>query len=131
MKHSQLTGIIAALAVIGICYMPFVVIASEHIVITGLDSGSTSFGKPGLMNIILSVVCMLLFATPKVWAKRMNVFIAAINFAWAIRNYLLLTTCNAGECPEKKLGLYLLLIACFIIQIMTFMPKIKLPKEEE
>ena len=60
-----------------------------------------------------------------------NVFIAAINFAWAIRNYILLTTCQAGECPEKRAGLYLLLIATFIIQLMVFFPKIALPKQKQ
>lgn len=130
MKHSQLIGIVAALAAIGICYMPWVFIVSNNTLITGLDSGVTNFGRPGLMIIILSVTCLLFFAVPKIWAKRTNVFIAAINFAWAIRNYILLTTCQAGECPEKRAGLYLLLIATFIIQLMAFFPKIALPEEK-
>lgn len=130
MKHSQLIGIVAALAVIAVCYMPWVFIASNNTLVTGMYSGETSFGRPGLMNIFLSSICLLLFAVPKIWAKRTNVFIAVINFAWAIRNYIILTTCQVGECPEKRIGLYILLLATFVIQLMTFFPKIALPEEK-
>ncbi len=131
MKYSQLLGIIAALTIIAICYMPWVFIASNNIVVTGLDAGLTDFGRPGLMNIFLACVSVVFFAIPKIWAKRANVFIATLNFAWSIRNFILLTTCQAGECPEKQAGLYLLLIAAFTMLLMTFFPKIALPPEEK
>ncbi len=127
MKYSQLIGIAASLAIIGICYMPWVSIESINAVVTGMHTEKTNFGRPGLAHITFSIICLLLFATPRVWAKRTNVFIATINLAWAIRNYIILTTCQAGECPEKKLGLYLLLVAAVVIQVMTFFPKIALP----
>lgn len=127
MKYSQIIGIIAALALIGVCYMPWTVIESKQLVITGLYSGDTDFGKPGLMNIVLSSVTILFFALPKIWAKRTNFFIAAINLAWAIRNYLLLTTCIAGDCPQKKAGLFLLILFALIIQVMSLLPRVKLP----
>lgn len=125
MKYSQLIGIIAVLALLGICFMPWTIIASKNIVVTGFASEGTNFGKPGYLNAILSAICLLLFATPKIWAKRTNVFIAAINLAWAFRNYLLLSGCLLGECPEKKAGLYLVLLAAGIIQVMALLPKIK------
>ncbi len=129
MKHAQTIGILAALAVIGICYMPWVVIDSKQIIVTGLSSGKTSFGKPGLMNIYLSVTALILFIIPRLWSKRINVFIGAINFAWAIRNIILLSTCQAGECPQRQAGIYLLLAATLLVQLMTFFPKIKLPED--
>jgi hypothetical protein len=124
MKHSQLIGIIAVLALIGICFMPWTFIASKNIIVTGFSAEGTSFGKPGYLNVILSSVCLILFIIPKIWAKRTNVFIAAINLAWAFRNYLLLSSCLLGECPEKKAGLYLLLLAAIVIQAMALLPKI-------
>ena len=124
MKHSQLIGIVAVLALTGICFMPWTVIESKNIVVTGFASEGTSYGKPGYMNVILSMVSLLLFAIPKIWAKRTNVFVAAINLAWAFRNYLVLSGCMLGECPEKKPGLYLLLLAAAVIQVMALLPKI-------
>ena len=47
MKHSQLIGIAASLAVIGICYLPWVFIASNNTTVTGMYSGETTFGRPG------------------------------------------------------------------------------------
>ncbi|MEP6846156.1 MAG: hypothetical protein ABI861_09135 [Panacibacter sp.] len=126
MKHSQLIGIIAVLVLFGICFMPWIFIASQNITVTGFQSAGTSFGKPGYLNVVLSSVCLILFALPKIWAKRTNVFIAAINLAWAFRNYLLLNTCLLGECPEKKAGLYLLLLASGIIQVMALLPKLNI-----
>jgi hypothetical protein len=124
MKHSQLIGIIAVLALIGICFMPWVFIASKNIIVTGFEAPDTSFGRPGYLNVILSTVCLIFFIIPKIWAKRTNVFIAAINLAWAFRNYLLLSSCLLGECPEKKAGLYLLLLVAGVIQVMALLPKL-------
>lgn len=127
MKYSQLIGIIAALALIGCCFLPWTLIESKQLLITGVYSGDTDFGKPGLMNIFLSVISVICFAVPKIWAKRTNFFIAAINLAWSIRNYLLLTTCIAGDCPSKQPGLFLLLFFAIVIQVMSLLPKINLP----
>jgi len=104
--------------------MPWTFIASKNITVTGFSAEGTSFGKPGYLNVILSFVCLIFFIIPKIWAKRTNVFIAAINLAWAFRNYLLLSSCLLGECPEKKAGLYLLLLASVIMQAMALLPKI-------
>jgi hypothetical protein len=93
MKHSQLIGIVAVLALIGICFMPWTVIASKQIIVTGFASEGTNFGKPGYLNVVFSSLCLLFFALPKIWAKRTNVFIAAINLAWAFRNYIVLSSC--------------------------------------
>jgi hypothetical protein len=128
MKYSQLLGVIAVVILAGICYLPWSFIPGKNIIVTGLDAPGTDFGKPGLMHIVLGAVLFVFFIIPKIWAKRANVFIAAINLAWGIRNYILLSTCYMGECPDKKPGLVLLLGVCAFIQVMTFFPKINLPE---
>jgi hypothetical protein len=130
MKYSQLAGVACAIAVIAICYLPWAFISSIHVTVTGLYAQGTSFGKPGLLNIAFSALAMVLFSIQKIWAKRTNVFIVTLNFAWALRNYLLLNTCQSGECPEKKAGLYLLLFVTLLMLIMSFLPRIKIPDEK-
>ena len=125
MKYSQLLGIIATLILIGICYLPWSFISERNIVVTGMSSPGTMFGKPGLMHIVLAVPLIILFIIPKIWSKRINVFIAAINLAWSIRNYILLTTCFMGECPIKKPALFIELVLCAFILVMTFFPESK------
>ncbi|CAN5297979.1 hypothetical protein BH11BAC6_BH11BAC6_15340 [soil metagenome] len=131
MKYSQLIGSIAVLTLFGICFMPWIVIVSQHITVTGFHAPGTDFGKPGYLNVVMSAICLLLFLVPKIWAKRTNVFVAAINLAWSFRNYLLLGSCLLGDCPEKKAGLYLLLLTSVIIQLMALLPKINLTEKTE
>ena len=129
MKYSKWIGLLAVITVMVVCYMPWVYIQSVQLEIAGMfASGKQNFGKPGLMNIFCSAVAGLLFLLPQIWAKRTNIFFCGFNIAWAIRNYLLLTTCIAGDCPEKMAGLYLLLSASLVIQVMSLLPKLKIPQ---
>lgn len=112
----------------GICFMPWVIIPSKDLVITGMNAKGTDFGTPGKVNIFFSVIMAVFFALPKIWAKRTNVFLGALNFAWSIRNYLILTTCMMGICPEKQIALFSLVGASAISLLMTFFPKIEVNK---
>ncbi len=125
MKYSQQAGWMAAALLIVVCFLPWSYIASRQITITGLSALGTNFGKPGLFNIVMSVIAAFLFMVPRLWAKRTNVFVSAINLAWALRNYIILSTCMMGECPEKKLGLYALVALAIVIQVMALFPKIE------
>ncbi len=129
MKQSQTIGLLAALALIGICYLPWITIASKDLIITGMNAKGTDFGTPGKVNLIFTVIMAVFFALPKVWAKRTNVFIGALNFSWSIRNYILLTTCMMGECPEKKPALIALVALSAITLLMTFLTKIEVSQE--
>jgi hypothetical protein len=129
MKHSQTIGLVAALLIIGLCFLPWSFIASRQLVVTGMHAEGTNFGKPGLFNCILCGVMAILFLVPRIWAKRTNVFIAALNLAWSFRNYLLLSSCMMGECPEKKPALFAILGLALVAQLMALFPKMELPKK--
>ena len=126
MKYSQLTGIVTAVLIIVFCHLPWSIVTERNIVISGMFAEGTSYGRPGLMNIILSVVMIILFSIPKVWAKRTNLFITSICFAWSLRNYLIVTTCYYGECPQKQPALYGFVFFCFMAMLMSFFPKVKI-----
>ena len=125
MKYSQLLGCIAVILLAASCYLPWSYIEEKNILITGMSAPGTIYGKPGLMHFVLGVILILFFIIPKIWAKRINLFVAAINLAWSIRNYILLSTCYMGECPHRKAGLYLPILICTFILIMTFLPDLK------
>jgi len=128
MKYSQTIGIVTALALIGICFLPWEYIAVKNAMLTGMDTraidNGKQFGRPGLLSIILSVIAIVFYSIPKIWAKRTNIFICMLNMAWGISRYILLTTCDAGDCPEKKVGIFLMVAACFIMMLMSFLPKL-------
>ncbi len=77
------------------------------------------------MHLVLGVILIILFLIPRIWAKRINLFIAAINLAWSIRNYILLATCFMGECPQIKAGLILSIFLSTAIFIMTLLPDLR------
>jgi len=129
MKYSQPVGIAAALAMIAVCFLPWTYIVSQQITVSGMSALGTNFGRPGLFNIAVSVIMVIMFTVPAVWAKRINVFLAALNLAWAFRNYLLVSSCMMGECPEKQPGLFVLVGLALVIQAMALLPKIALPKK--
>lgn len=126
MKHSQTIGIIATLSLVAICFLPWSYITSRQITITGFQAVGTNFGKPGLFTVILSGIMLVMFAVPAIWSKRTNVFIAALNLAWSFRNYLMISTCLMGECPEKKPALYAQVALSVLILLMTLLPKLDL-----
>ncbi len=125
MKYSNPLSIFLAFLVIGICFAPWVYIESIDSLVTGLNAPKTNFGRPGLMNIIFSAVTILLVLLRSIWAKRINVFVCSFNFSWAFRNFLVTTQCAMGECPEKKWGIYTLLILTFMLLLLSFFPRLK------
>ena len=132
MKYSQLAGIVACLSLLGICYLPWIYIPTVQVTLSGVQGHVTAdlyYGKPFLLFSILSIVMILFFALPKIWAKRTNIYIGLIVLGYAIYNFLLFSMCREGVCPEKKTGLYLMPLAAVIIQVMTFLPKINVPKK--
>jgi hypothetical protein len=104
-------SIAAAITLIISCFMTWVIVPGKQIFISGVDAGGTAFGKPGYLNLLLSALYIVLTLVPKLWAKRVNIFIGTINLAWTFRNYLLLSRCEAGECPEKQTAIYIFLVA--------------------
>ena len=129
MKYSQPIGIVAALAMMTVCFLPWTFIASQQITVSGFYAAGTNFGKPGLFNFAMCAIMITMFAVPAIWSKRINVFIGALNLAWSFRNYLLVSACMMGECPEKKPALFALLGLAMILQIMALLPKLDMQKE--
>lgn len=130
MKHASRWGALAAIAVIASCFMLWITVPDKQIAVGGFASGGTRFGKPGLVNAFMSGIALLLFLIPRVWAKRINLFFSAFNMAWAIRNYILLSTCRGGDCPHKEAGLYLLVAASVLLLAMALFPDLPLNTEE-
>ena len=130
MRWMKWLGLVSAGLLIVSCFLPWVVIAFKNIVVTGIESTGTNYGKPGYFNFFL-VFCFILFSfIDRVWAKSFNLFVVAMNIAWAVRNYIMMTTCYGGECPDKKIGLFLMLFASAGMILGAFFPGTKLKEIE-
>ena len=131
MKYSKWIGLSAVLLLIFSSFQPWVYISAQQLTITGMNTTGTNFGKPALVNIIISSLAAICFLVPPVMAKRANVFICTLNIAWAVRNYIILSICRAGECPEKKISLYLVLAASIVMLIASLFPDVTIRPEPE
>jgi hypothetical protein len=132
MRYSKWIGLLAAVTVLIICYQPWIYVPFVQLEIGGMyASGKQNFGRPGLVNMIMTGASVMMFLLPFIWAKRTNIFLCAFNIAWAFRNYILLTKCYAGDCPVIKPGLYILLLASLLLLAMSFVPDIKITEEKK
>ena len=123
-------GLLAAFALVIACFFPWVFIESKNITVTGIESTGTSFGKPGFFHLVLVVFYIAFNFTPRIWAKRMNLLVVALNIGWAARNYFLISACAGGECPEKRVALYVVLVSSILMLIAALLPKMEVQKVE-
>jgi hypothetical protein len=131
MKYSKLIGIIACIILTIACFMPWTYHADIHKTFTGFFSEKNAYGRPGRFLVFFSIVSCVLILLPKVWAKRTHIFLSALFTGFAIKSYILFTSCYNAYCPEKKMGVYLILISSIVILIISIFPDMKLVKEKE
>jgi hypothetical protein len=131
MKYVPYIGALAALLLITACFLPWAYYPDIHQTFTGLYSNQNNYGRPGKAFIFLAVVSSALFFIPKLWAKRVNQFIAIVILAYAVKSFTLFASCYAGICPEKKIGLVLMLTAAIIILIASLFSGIKITEDSK
>jgi hypothetical protein len=127
-RYMKWTGVFAGVLLVISCFTPWVIIESQKIIVSGIDAAGTNYGKPAYLHFVLTAFFLAFTFMQKIWAKRVNLLVTAINLAWAARNYFVLTTCAAGECPVSQAGLWLMLIASFLMLLSSFFPDIELPQ---
>ena len=131
MRYMKWIGLFAVVLLIVSCFIPWVTIPSKNIVVSGVESTGTNFGKPGYTHFVLSFFFIIFHFIPRLWAKRSNLLVVALNIAWAVRNYFLITACQMGDCPEKKSGIYLILFASLLMMAAALFPDMKLPEDRK
>jgi len=130
MRWMKWTGIVAVVLLVISCFLTWVVIVSRNIIVTGVNAEGTNYGKPGYFNLLMTLFFLVFTLTPKIWAKRVNLLVTAMNLAWAVRNYFIISACSAGDCPEKHAGIFLLLLASVLMLVSSLLPDLKLPEQK-
>lgn len=123
-------GIAAAIVLIFACFIPWVVIESKDIVVSGVEATGTAFGKPGYFHLFFAGLYIVFVLVNRLWSKRVNIFLSAFNVAWAFRNFTIISACYGGECPSKKVGLYLVLISSIFMLLSVLLSGASEPKGE-
>lgn len=126
MKLFKWLGIIAAIVLVISCFLPWTYHPDIQKTFTGFFSENAVYGRPGILIVTLASISILLILIPKVWAKRINIFIVGILLAFAIRCFMIFTGCYVGICPEKKAGIWIMLFSTIILLGTSLFPDLKL-----
>lgn len=124
-------GIIACIALIVSCFLPWGFYGDINQEFTGFYSYQNQYGRPGNFLVFMGASVLVFMLLPKVWAKRANLFIAALTLAYAVRNYILFGSCYNNYCPQRLFGIYLMLVAAAVMLLAAVFPNMKFKKEVE
>jgi L-lactate permease len=108
--------------------MPWIYLPNLNLTLSGLHgrvNADGTFGTQWKPHTFFCAIMIVFFLVEKVWAKRTNLFVAFFNLGWAIKNFIIFSMCRP-ECPEVKPGLYLLVTFAVVVQVCTFLPKMKI-----
>src|SRR5690606_12181737 len=103
-------GLASCALLIIACFLPWVYFNSIDTTFTGFKviefPNGTYYGKAG--NIILPITAFILIfmLVSKVWAKRVNLFLASFLLAFSIRSYIVFTSSLFDGEVDKKIGIY-------------------------
>lgn len=126
MRLNRILSFAAAASLAATCFFTWLVFPSKGLSFRGIDEikvviGITStkeinWGRPAYFHLVLATVFLLFSFIQKSWARWFRVGAAAFNGAWMVRNFFLLPACGGGtDCPERAVGLYLLLAASLLL----------------
>lgn len=132
-KITYYTGILACIAMILSCFLPWVHINTINETFTGFRvtrfSTGNYYGRAGITITIMTSITLLLMIVPKIWAKRMNLFVAALLLAYTLRTYVIFTNSLFPGEVDKLIGIYMIVLLAFVILFATVFPKLNLKKE--
>ncbi len=127
LKILKWIGFAACVVLIIACFLPWTYHADINKTFTGFFSEKNIYGKPGKFITFYAVVSAVFLLLQKVWAKRLHLFLAALTVGYAIKTYILFTSCYNAYCPDKKIGVYLMMICCVVILVAAVFPDMKAP----
>lgn len=130
-RYLKWTGLLAAALLLVSCFIPWVYIESKELTLRGVDTTGSNFGKPAYIHFVFTGIFLLFTLIPRLWAKRANLLIVALNLAWAVRNYFMIAACQGGECPVKKAGLWFVLFSSILMLVSALFPDMELPDKRE
>jgi len=120
MQSIRWLSILTAGIIITACFFTWVSVDAKNFFVGGFYSSENNrFGEPGILHATFCSVYILFLLLNKIWSVRTAFFISAFNIAWAIRNFVVISACSGGTCPEKHTALYTVLIGSLLLIVLT------------
>lgn len=135
-KYLHWIGILACITLIISCFLPWVYFGNSNIpneidrTFNGFYSYQNQYGKPGKFLVFFGFITLVFMILPRIWAKRANLFICALTLAYAIKTFILFSSCYNNYCPQKLFGLYLMVTCTVFMLIASGFPDLKLTEKK-
>jgi hypothetical protein len=120
--YSRWIALSAFILLTAVCFLPWTFHADIQKTFTGFYTENNIYGKPAKFLLIFGGLSTLFAFLPKLWLKRTALFLSGLNVAYGIKTFLMFGACYQGYCPEKKIGLFLMLISTIILMIAAMFP---------
>ena len=121
-RYSRWIALSAFVLLTAVCFLPWTFHADIQKTFTGFYTENNIYGKPGKFLLLFGGLSALFAFIPKLWLKRTSLFMSGLNVAYGIKTFLMFGACYQGYCPEKKIGLYLMLICTIFLLIAAMFP---------
>lgn len=129
MRFSQWIGIAAAIVLIGSGFMNWTWYPDIGKHFTGYYSHENIYGKPGKFLALLAIIAIVFFLIRRLWAKRWNILFCATAFAFAVKTFILYTSCYKGICPVRQPGIWVMLGSAVVMFLCSLLPDLKVNKK--
>jgi hypothetical protein len=129
-------GLIGCLLLAASCFMPWAFYNDPAITdvsqrtFTGFYTYQNYYGKPGKFLCLVAGLSLLLKLLPKVWAKRVDLFLCALGVAYALKAFFEYRGVYGSVIPQAQAGLYLMLCACLLMMAAAIFPDLKIVEKK-
>lgn len=126
-------GLTACILLIVSCFVPWTYYPVLNETFTGFNAKSfpngTYYGKPGYFIVTITLIIIALMLIPRVWAKRINLFLSAFLIAYVLSKSHIFTNSLFKDEVVEKPGIFLIVINSSIIMISSLFPNLKIKEE--
>lgn len=123
MKYSNWLGVLAAVVLVISCTLNWTWYPDLQQYFNGFYTHDNNYGRPGRVFAFFAVIAIIFYLLPQVWAKRWNFLVCGLTVAYAIKTFILFTSCYRGICPEKQFGIWLMLVSTLLMLAASLMPR--------
>ncbi len=118
--------------------MPWVYYANDRFIPTEAERTFTGFytyknfyGKPGKFLVAFAAFSCILKLLPKVWAKRVDLFLSAVILAYALRCFFEFTGNYNGITPTVRPAMYMVLFSALVMQAAAIFPDLRIKVKQQ
>jgi hypothetical protein len=124
-------GMLSCILLIAACFMPWAYYNDPTITneaqrtFTGFYSYTNYYGKPGKFLSIFAGLSLLLKILPKIWAKRIDLFLCSITMAYGLKAFFEYKGVYGGVIPQLQSGLFIMLAAVLLMMAAAAFPVVR------